>query len=102
MSNMTVAALQLGSSVDGSSATLEQILSYENEISQRDCKLLVMPEAILGGYPKGEDFGTRVGYRTDNGRATYQRYFQEAIDPLGKEVEALKRIALSKGQALIT
>ncbi len=63
----TIAALQLGTSPDGTAATVSKILSYEQEIQQSKCDLVVMPEALLGGYPKGADFGTRVGYRTQKG-----------------------------------
>lgn len=31
-------------------------------------QLVVFPEAFLGGYPKGVDFGTRVGMRLPGGR----------------------------------
>jgi len=34
-----------------------------------------MPEALLGGYPKGADFGTRVGYRSDEGREEFLSYW---------------------------
>jgi nitrilase len=50
---------------------LEKILSYENAIKETGCKLLALPEAILGCYPKGTDFGTRLGYRTPEGREDF-------------------------------
>ena len=53
-----LAALQIGSDKKSTSETLSQILSFENQIKQSNCDLLVLPEAILGGYPKGSDFGT--------------------------------------------
>jgi nitrilase len=39
-----------------------------------------MPEALLGGYPKGADFGARVGYRTPEGREAFLQYWRAAID----------------------
>ena len=59
----TVAALQIGALPEGKAQTLAQILSYEHEIKRSGAQLVVMPEALLGGYPKGESFGTQLGYR---------------------------------------
>ncbi|MBT7073990.1 MAG: carbon-nitrogen hydrolase family protein [Anaerolineae bacterium] len=93
MKKKIIAALQLGSSPEGTTTTLEKILSYKEKIQQSNCNLLVMPEALLGGYPKGSDFGTRVGYRTDEGREEFLQYWQEAVDLDGPEVLALGKLA---------
>lgn len=68
MSTSIVAALQIGSSPAGKAETLEHILSFEGEITAAGASLVVMPEALLGGYPKGQIFGTRLGYRLPEGR----------------------------------
>lgn len=87
--NKTISVLQIGSSPEGTDATLEKILSYEDQIKASRSDILVMPEAILGGYPKGESFGTQLGFRMESGRETYQKYFDAAIDLSGPEVDAL-------------
>lgn len=89
MSATTVAALQIGASREGKAVTLKNILSQEAAIVASDARLVVMPEALLGGYPKGEIFGTRLGYRLPEGRETFARYFANAIDVPGPETEAL-------------
>lgn len=93
MKKKIVAALQLGSSPQGTATTLASILSYKERIRNSKCDLLVMPEALLGGYPKGADFGTRVGYRSDQGREEFLQYWQQAIDIDGPEVLALTELA---------
>jgi nitrilase len=93
MTQKVIAALQLGSEASGTQATLDKILSNEQAIKASDCDLLVMPEALLGGYPKGADFGTRVGYRTSAGREDFLQYWQQAIDLDGAEVSALAKLA---------
>jgi nitrilase len=50
-------------------------------------QLVVFPEAFVGGYPKGEDFGARVGSRTPEGRKLFRRYYEGAIDVPGPETE---------------
>jgi nitrilase len=68
MSKITIAALQIGSDYRGKAATLANILAFEDRIAASGAQLVVMPEALLGGYPKGETFGTRLGYRMPEGR----------------------------------
>jgi len=74
MAKVTVAALQIGSDPAGTAATLDRIRAFEGEIAASGAKLVVLPEAILGGYPKGEAFGTRLGYRTEAGRDAFARH----------------------------
>lgn len=93
MAKTTVAALQLGSHPQGKAATLAQILGYEERIVASGACVVVMPEALLGGYPKGEIFGTRLGYRLPEGRERYAAYFDDAIAVPGPETEALAELS---------
>ena len=93
-----VAALQIGSHPDGKGATLEAILSHEAEIAASGAALVVMPEALLGGYPKGEDFGTRLGYRMPEGREAFARYYVNAVDLDGPELAANLRALRAHGR----
>ena len=102
MRHRTIAALQIGSDPQGTAATLENILAFEGDIKQANCDLLVMPEALLGGYPKGADFGTRVGYRTPEGREDFLQYWQQAIEPDGPEVARLSKLAKACHTAIVT
>ncbi|MBV8621355.1 MAG: carbon-nitrogen hydrolase family protein [Curvibacter sp.] len=93
MTRSTIAALQIGAHPDGKAATLEQVLGFESAIREAGASLAVMPEALLGGYPKGQDFGTYLGYRLPEGRQAFERYHQNAIDVPGAETEALAGLA---------
>lgn len=99
--SVTVAALQIGSSPEGKATTLNGILAFEDEIRASGAQLVVLPEALLGGYPKGEQFGTYLGYRTPAGRQAYQRYWDNAIDLPGPETEALAALAQRTGAHLV-
>lgn len=96
-----LAALQIGSSPEGKTATLEEVLGFESAITSAGCNLVVMPEALLGGYPKGSDFGTRLGYRLAEGREAFAAYWANAIDLPGPEVEALEGLARRTGAFLV-
>ena len=88
-----ISALQIGTKPQGTQATLEAILSFENAIKEAQTDLVVMPEALLGGYPKGEIFGTRLGYRLPEGRESFKQYFDEAIAVPGPETRELADLA---------
>ena len=52
-----------------------------------------MPEALLGGYPKGQTFGTRLGFRLPEGRDEFADYFNNAISVPGDETETLEQLS---------
>jgi nitrilase len=60
-----------------------------------------MPEALLGGYPKGADFGTRVGFRTQEGREFYRAYWEQAIDVPGSETKQLETLSKQTGASIV-
>ena len=93
MTQKTITVLQIGSDPKNTNTTLDKILSYEDEIKSSAADIVVMPEAILGGYPKGESFGTQLGFRLESGRDTYQKYYDAAIDLSGPEVKILSEMS---------
>lgn len=101
MTQQVVAALQIGASPEGTEKTLENILSYEQEILDSGAKLVVLPEATLGGYPKGSTFDTYLGYRMQTGREEFAEYHKGAIEVPGPETRVLEGLAARTG-ALIT
>ncbi|QKM48932.1 Nitrilase [Burkholderia glumae] len=102
MPQSRIAALQIGASPLGKAETLQQILAFEDAIRAERLALVVMPEALLGGYPKGETFGTRLGYRLPEGRDAFARYHGNAIDVPGPETDALAGLSARSGASLVT
>ena len=94
-------ALQIGSAVEGTAATVEKLIGRRAELADAQLDLLVLPEALLGGYPKGADFATRVGYRLPEGRDAYLAYWQQAVDPDGPEVAAVLELARALSIAIV-
>ena len=98
---VTVCALQMGTDPAGTWTTLERILGFEDRIRAAGADLVVMPEALLGGYPKGEIFGTRLGYRLPEGREAFARYHAAAVDLDGPEVSELAELSRRTGASLV-
>src|SRR3954468_3049806 len=87
MSTVPVAVVQSGSilfDTDTSIAKAERLIG-----EAVGARLVVFPEAFIGGYPKGHDFGARVGSRTPEGRKLFRRYYEGAIDVPGPATERL-------------
>ena len=73
--------------------TLEKLGDLASKAASDGAKVVAFPEAFVGGYPKGSDFGIRLGSRTEEGRDWFKRYFESAIDVPGPEMKAIANIA---------
>lgn len=96
-----VAVVQAGSVLFDSGATLAKAERLIAEASASGARLIVFPEAFVGGYPKGADFGARVGSRTPEGRKLFRRYFEDAVDVPGPATARLGEAARAHGVWLV-
>jgi nitrilase len=64
-------------------------------------EFLVFPEAFIGGYPKGLDFGAVVGSRTPEGREDFRRYSESAITVPGPETEEIGELAAAASMTIV-
>ncbi|TEA16870.1 Nitrilase [Colletotrichum sidae] len=60
--------------------TLSAIASLSRRASTHGADLLLLPEAYIGGYPRGASFGSIIGSRAPEGRDEFLAYFNRAID----------------------
>ncbi|NOY56240.1 MAG: nitrilase [Actinobacteria bacterium] len=96
-----IAAVQAGSIAFDTPATLTKLERLVAEAAEGGSDIVVFPEAFVGGYPKGHDFGTVVGSRTEEGRDWFRRYWESAIDLPGLESERIGAAAAEYGVHLI-
>jgi nitrilase len=95
MSSVAVAVVQAGAVLFDTEASLAKAERLLGEAA--GARLVVFPEAFIGGYPKGHDFGARVGSRTAEGRKLFRRYYEGAIDVPGVATERLGEAARAAG-----
>jgi nitrilase len=69
--------------------TLAKLRALAAEASGQGAQLIVFPEAFVSGYPRGLDFGARVGSRTPEGRELFRRYWDSSVDVPGPAADAL-------------
>lgn len=101
MTRLCVAAVQAGSVLFDTPATLVKGERYIREAAAAGAQLIVLPEAFLGGYPKGLDFGVTVGSRAPEGRTDFARYAASAIVIPGPETTHLAELAAELGVHLV-
>lgn len=86
---MKVAVAQTGTVLFNTAATLIRVDRLCRAAASADARLIVFPEALLGGYPKSLTFGAAVGSRTEEGRDLFVRYAKASILCPGVETDML-------------
>jgi len=84
-----VAVVQSGTIPFDAAAATGRAIERLAEASRQGVALAVFPEAFIGGYPKGLDFGICVGQRTAEGREDFRRYYAGSIAVPGEETDRL-------------
>jgi len=99
----TAAVVQDSPVVFDREATLDKAhgLALEARASGDDVRLIVFPEAFVSAYPKGLDFGARMGMRSAEGRDDFARYFESAVEVPGPACERLGETARAAGAHLV-
>lgn len=96
-----VSVVQAGSDPFDTSATLVKFADLLADAKAAKSELAVLPEAFVGGYPKGVDFGVRVGSRNDAGRELFRLYSDNAVELGSPEFEALSEAVAANDIAVV-
>ncbi|MFE1843483.1 nitrilase-related carbon-nitrogen hydrolase [Streptomyces sp. NPDC059515] len=95
---VTAAVVQAAAPLFDTPAALARAEELLREaVTGRGADVVVLPEAFLGGYPKGLDFGITVGSRSPAGRDLFRRYHAAAVEVPGPEVDALAAVTRELG-----
>ncbi len=81
--------------------TLSKLEELAGEAASQKADIAVFPEAFVGGYPKGLDFGARLGMRSIEGRDAFRRYFESAITVPGPECARIADVARNHAMHLV-
>lgn len=99
--SLLASVVQAGSCGFETGKSLEKLADLTADAARQKASLVVFPEAFIGSYPKGIDFGARLGSRSMEGRDQFQRYFDAAISIPGPQMEHLASIAVDHGIYLV-
>jgi nitrilase len=95
--SLRAAVVQAAATPFDTSAAVEKVRSLARQAAEGGARLVLFPEAYVGGYPWGLAFGTAVGGRSDPGRRTWERYWRSAVDVPGPETACLGEAAREAG-----
>ncbi len=101
MHPIKAAVAQIASVPQDAMATAKKAAASIRAAGQNGATLIVFPEALLGGYPKGASFGAPVGMRKPEGRDAFARYHKAAIDLDGPEVALIAEAAAAAGAFVV-
>ncbi|MGE0438892.1 MAG: nitrilase-related carbon-nitrogen hydrolase [Gemmatimonadales bacterium] len=101
MTVIRAAVVQDASAGFDPAATLDRVEARLAEAARERAELVLFPEAFIGGYPKGVDFGARVGMRSDLGREEFERYWAGGIEVPGPVTDRLGELAGQHGTWLV-
>jgi nitrilase len=93
MTPVRAAVIQAGSVMFDRERTVAKARDLVADAGRRGAQVAVLPEAFVPGYPKGLDFGARIGNRTAEGREDFRHYWDSAVDVPGPAVDALGEAA---------
>ncbi len=101
MKTARVAVVQDAPVVFDREKTLEKVRALAADAAGRKARLALFPEAFVPAYPKGLDFGARVGLRLPEGREDFRRYWEGAVDVPGPATDALGAAARENSLYLV-
>ena len=88
-----IGVVQATPSLFDADKTLQTVKKWIQKASQERCQLVLFPEAFIPGYPRGMDFGTVVGKRTEKGKKQWQSYWENSIEVPGRYTDKLGVLA---------
>ena len=91
--NVRAAVVQAAPVLFDTPKSLQRLADLSADAAKQGAELVVFPEAFIGGYPKGHDFGVSLGMRTPEGREEFRRLFESAIEVPGPATEFIGSVA---------
>ena len=96
-----VAVVQAAPVLFDTERTLQKLADFAADAARQGAQLVVFPEAFVGGYLKGHDFGVTLGQRTAEGREVFRQLHDSAMDIPGAATEQIGEIARTCGVHLV-
>ena len=95
------AVVQAGAAPFESDACVDKAVRFIQEAAVTGAQVIVFPEAFIGGYPKGLNYGLVVGARDPAGREEFRLYLDAAIDVPGPQTSRLGEAAAAHGSYVV-
>ena len=100
-SSVRVAVVQAGAVPFDREACVAKAERLIGDAAGRSARVVVFPEAFIGGYPKGLDYGLVVGARDPAGREEFRLSLESAVAVPGPDTARLGAAAAAHGCYLV-
>ncbi|WP_240795391.1 carbon-nitrogen hydrolase family protein [Aquibacillus halophilus] len=100
-SKVKVAVIQAASVIMDQEASTEKAVVLTQQAGEQGANIVVFPEAFIPGYPRGLNFGTSIGSRSQAGRRDWLRYWENSIEVPSQETNKLGEAARKAGVYLV-
>ncbi len=97
MDTVRVAVAQLASVFADKSACIDKSASAIREAGEQGADLVLLPEVMIPGYPRGFTYGAAVGSRSPAGRRDFERYWRASMTLDEAETQPLRDAAQEAG-----
>jgi len=101
MDSVRVAVAQLASVFADKSACIEKTVRTIREAASEGAELILLPEVLIPGYPRGFTYGAYVGNRTLAGRRDFERYWKASMTLDDAETQPLREAAQEAGAYVV-
>ena len=101
MKSVRVAVVQAAPVIMELEPTVEKTAVLTREAAARGARIVMFPEAFIPAYPRGLNFGTKIGSRTQAGREDWARYWENSVPVPSESAEALGEAARKAGVYLV-
>ena len=81
--------------------SLEKLAALASDAAGQGAELVVFPEAFIGGYLKGHDFGVSLGIRSPEGREDFRRLYESALQVPGPACDSIGSVARDHGMHIV-
>jgi nitrilase len=99
--NVRAAVVQAAPVLFDTAQSLQKLSALTAKAVKQGAELVVFPEAFIGGYPKGHDFGVSLGIRSPAGRDAFRLLVENAIEVPGEAAEFIGTVAGNNGIHLV-
>ena len=101
MDTVRVAVAQAASVFTDKGACIEKTVRIIGEAGAAGADLVVLPEVMIPGYPRGFTYGAYVGNRSIAGRRDYARYWKASMTLEDAETRPLREAAQAAGAYVV-
>ena len=102
MDKIYVAVAQVASVFADKDACIAKAVEVINKAGAQGADLILLPEAMIPGYPRGFTYGAYIGNRTSAGRADFARYWKASLTVNDAETRSLREAARRRAPTLLS